>query len=150
MTTGFAGIDEFETMFHDLETAVSDADYTTTLEECQQDLAEQHAGMFAGEFDSNLNDWATLKPSTIKSKGHDRILVESGALMASLTSVGGPGNIHEVMPRGMLFGTEVEYAHFHQTGTKKMPARPPVGMSEETLDKLCDKIADATVEKLRE
>lgn len=139
---------EIESIFHDVEQVVQDADYTTDLETGEQWLAEQHAGQFAGEFDSNLESWSPLKESTVKKKGHDRILVEHGALMASLVSVGGPGNIHGAMPRGMLFGTDVEYAIFHQNGTGKMSARPPVGLSEETLDKLTNRIADSTVEKL--
>lgn len=123
-------------------------DYSQTLQDFMPVLAEQEAGMFAGEYDSSLTDWTPLKPSTVARKGHDRILVDTGALRESLVHVGGPGNINEVAPRGMLFGTEVEYAGFLQDGTSRMPSRPPVGISDETLDKLCERIADATVEKL--
>ena len=133
----------------DIQDRLKDADYSDPLGESQQDIAEFEAGMFAGGFDSNLVDWPSLKPSTIKRKGQDRILVETGALMASLVSVGGPGNINEVESRGMLFGTEVEYALFHQTGTQRMPARPPVGMAEDTLIKLTNGIADSAVDQLK-
>lgn len=142
-------VDNIGELFADLNQAVQDADYSETLEAFMPRMAEQEAGMFAGEFDSNLEPWAPLKPSTIKRKGHDRILVESGDLRKSLVSVGGPGNISEVAPKGMLFGTDVEYASFLQEGTSRMPARPPVGISVETLDKLCDAVADATIEMLR-
>lgn len=133
----------------DLQDRLKDADYSDPLGESQQDIAEFEAGMFAGGFDSNLVDWPPLKPSTIKRKGNDRILVETGALMASLVSVGGPGNINAVESRGMLFGTDVEYAIFHQDGTSRMPARPPVGMAEDTLKKLTDGIADSAVDQLK-
>lgn len=133
----------------DCEQRIRNADYTEDLVQFQEKLAEQHAGMFAGEFDSNLEDWAPLAKATIDRKGHDRILVETGALRESLVHVGGAGNIHDVMPRGMLFGTEIEYAVFHQEGTRRMPARPPVGVSEETLDKFVERIADSAVEKLK-
>ena len=132
-----------------METRLINADYELELKTTQQEVADYEAGMFAGEFDSNLNDWPALKPSTIARKGNDRILVETGALRASLVSVGGPGNISATAPRGMLFGTEVEYAIFHQEGTRKMPARPPVGMSEETLDRAVERIADSAVEKMK-
>lgn len=140
------GLSAIDSMFADMEARVHDADYTSVLEPYQQILAEQHAGMFAGEFDSNLVDWSILKPSTIKRKGHDRILVEKGDLMRSLTSVGGPGNIHEVTPSSLVFGTSDPKALFHQEGTSKMVARPPVGMSQDTEDKLVDSVADGTVE----
>lgn len=140
------GLSAIDSMFADMETRVRDADYTPVLEPYQQILAEQHAGMFAGEFDSNLESWAPLKPSTIKRKGHDRILVDKGDLMRSLTVVGGPGNIHGVTPTTMVFGTSDPKALFHQEGTSKMVARQPVGMSQETEDKLVESVADGTVE----
>jgi phage gpG-like protein len=142
------GMSALDSLFADMETRVQDADYTPVLDPFQQTLAEQHAGQFAGEFDSNLDSWAPLKPSTIKRKGHDRILYETGALRASLVTVGGPGNIHEVTPSTLLFGTSDQKALYHQEGTRKMPARPPVGVSEENIDKLVDQIADSTVEIL--
>lgn len=140
------GFGSIESLFHDMAERVENADYTEVLEPFQQTLAEQHAGMFAGEFDSNLIDWEPLKPSTIKRKGHDRILVEHGDLMRSLVTVGGSDNVHDVQPRGLIYGTSDPKALFHQFGTVKMPARPPVGVSEENLDKLVDQVADSTVE----
>ena len=148
MTTTVDAAAEFGPIIEDLQKQVAEMDYEDTLKESQQDIAAYEAGMFAGEFDSNLVDWAPLAASTIKRKKHSRILMDTGALRESLVHVGGPGNIAETNSRGMLFGTEIEYAHFLQDGTSKMPARPHVGMSEETLDKLCDRIADATVAQL--
>jgi phage gpG-like protein len=141
--------DDVGSLFADLQTAFQDIDYKPLLETFMPQLAEYEAGMFAGEYDSNLNDWAPLKKSTIDRKGHDRILVETGALRESLVHIGGAGNIHEVFDHGLTFGTDVEYAHFHQDGTSRMPARPPVGISEETLDKFCDQIANHVVENLK-
>lgn len=137
---------ELDSLFHDLETKVADADYSETLEAFQPTIAAQEAGMFDGEYGSNLVSWSALNPSTAKKSGHDRILVETGALRQSLVNVGGPGNINATAKRGLLFGTDIECAIFHQNGTAKMPARSLVGLAEETLDKLCDRIADATVE----
>ena len=150
MTIVIDSLEQMESVFHDIGAALEKADYSDVLKQSQHDLAEQHAEMFAGQYDSNRNAWAPLAASTIKRKGHDRILVETGALRDSLVTIGGPGNVHEAMQRGMVFGTDVEYALFHQTGTSRMPARPPVGMAEETLDKLANRIADRTVEILVE
>lgn len=49
------------------------------------------------------------------------LMVRTGKLMASLTSLFGPPN--NVSGTSAEFGTRVEYAKFHQYGTNKMPAR---------------------------
>jgi phage gpG-like protein len=69
--------------------------------------------------------------------------------MESLVTIGGDGNISETSHRGMLFGTDVEYAIFHQEGTSRMPARPPVGLSETTLQTIVDGVADAAVQSMK-
>jgi len=143
-------IDEFATVIDGIGQQVSAMDYSETLGDFLPTIAEQHAEMFGGEHDSNGSPWAQLAPSTVARKGHSRILFETGALMESLVSVGGENNIAESFPRGLVFGTSDEKALFHQNGTSRMPARPPVGLSEETLDKLVDRVADATVEKLKQ
>ena len=142
-------IDALGGILLDIETRVVNADYVSVLAPFQQDLAEQHAEMFTGQHDANGNAWAPLAESTIKRKGHSRILYESGDLAASLVTVGAAHNISAVAERGSLFGTDVEYAGFLQTGTSRMPARPPVGVSEENITKLTNQIADATVEKMK-
>lgn len=142
------GIEDLDALFAEMQDHVENADYTETLEGFQQTIAEQEAGMFAGEYDSNLVSWSELKPSTIKRKGHDRILVETGALRESLVHVGGTGNIHSATSRQLVYGTSDEHAIFHQFGTRKMAARPPVGLTEDSLRKLTDNVADATVEIL--
>ena len=143
-------INEFSAMLAGIGDQVAAMDYSDTLDEFMPVIAEQHASMFGSEQDSNGSKWAELRPSTIARKGHDRILFETGALRDSLVSVGGPNNIAEAFPRGLVFGTSDEKALFHQDGTSRMPARPPVGLSEETLGKLVDRVADATVEKLKQ
>lgn len=142
-------IDELGGILLDVENRALYSDVRDTLDQFQQTLADQHAGMFSGQYDSNLVPWEALRPSTIAKKGHDRILFESGDLMASLMNLGGPGHIGETNERWMTFGTEVPYATFHQEGTSKFPARPPVGVTEENVDKLVNSVADATVENMK-
>jgi phage gpG-like protein len=59
------------------------------------------------------------------------ILVRTGRLRESLTSRTGAGAVYEESPLELRSGTSVPYAQFHQTGTSRMPARPPEGISEE-------------------
>ena len=139
---------QLDAVIDDLKTQASELDYTQEMTDFLPELASYEAGMFAGEFDSSLVDWEPLRPSTIKRKGHDRRLFDMGALRDSLVHIGGSGNIAEAFPHGLIFGTDIEYAGYLQDGTSRMPARPPVGISEETIDKLCEVVADATVDKL--
>lgn len=44
---------------------------------------------------------------------------------------------------------DVEYAMFDQQRTSKMPAKSSAGISEESLDQFVNKLADATVERMK-
>lgn len=109
---------------------------------------------FASQTAANGEAWAPLKPATIRRKGHDRILMETGRLGVSLTQRGHSDAVVEIVDEpgqgGFARGTSVEYAGFHQTGTKRMPARPPVGVSEEYCDGFAERAADYLVEHLKE
>lgn len=149
MTIALNRIEELSSVFQDVSSVVANTDYQRELGEFQQIIVAQEAEMFGGQKNAGGTPWAPLKPATIKRKRQNRILYDTGALMASLTNVGGSGNVHEAMPRELVFGTDIEYAGYLQEGTSKMPARPPFGLSETTLAKLAEMIADATVEKLK-
>lgn len=145
----FDAFREVDGIYLNIQQKVQRADDSRIFSEFQQTLAIDEAEMFEGQHDSSGTSWGSLQPSTIKGQRNNRILFDSGALMASLVTVGGPGNVSGVAPRGLLFGTEVEYAIFHQDGTPEMPARPPVGIKPESLVKLTNAIADRTVENMR-
>ena len=131
-----------------LAAEIAGFDYSKECEEFLPVVAEQHLAMFSGQHDSNGHSWASLAAKTIRRKGQNRILFESGMLEASLISVGGPRNISKSSPQGFLFGTNIDYATFHQTGAFSVPAWPPLGLSEETIDVLLNRVADAMVAKL--
>lgn len=132
----------------DIEERLNGADYEQTLFPFLSTLEQTHADQFRSQQDSTGSRWAPLAASTIRRKGHDRILFEKGRLEASLAGHSAD-SVRAVSHRGLLFGTQVEYALFHQDGTSRMPARPPVGMQEPTLDEMTNAVADAAVESLR-
>jgi phage gpG-like protein len=70
--------------------------------------------------------WKRLAPSTIERKGHDTILVDTGALKASVTEAGAPFQILDFDKEGLNFGTDRPWAFVHQYGRvdKTIVARP--------------------------
>lgn len=83
-------------------------------------LLEQE--QFAMQGDRASGGWLDLADSTIArkaAKGRDdpsRILVDSDALLKSLTEPGADDAVHLSEPDMMIFGTTVPYARFHQLG----------------------------------
>ena len=75
--------------------------------------------------------WAPLSPEygawKAQHYGGKRILQRSGDLMRSLSS---DLAIEVITPHSMLLGSDSRYGHFHQTGTKNMPRRKVIDLSE--------------------
>lgn len=67
--------------------------------------AEAYREQLQQRFNSGAN-WAALSPATIKRKGHNRILIDSGILMGSLTPqyVGAPGQWQQFVDGGVEIG----------------------------------------------
>ncbi len=137
-----------QSVFDDIQKDFEDSDFTQPLTESLVDLQQQEQRMFEQERASNGEAWTPLKPATIKAKGHDVILHETGALGTSLFDQT-QDSIREVQSHGLVFGTDDHKAPFHQEGTANMPARPPVGIAEETLDKIVSRVADSQAEQLK-
>jgi len=77
--------------------------------------------------------WKALSPryATWKAKNYPgrKILELTGALKGSLVG-DGPGSIVSYGDNSVFIGSSVPYAEYHQTGTSKMPARPPIEPSD--------------------
>ena len=81
--------------------------------------------------------WAALSPNYAKWKAKHApgrpILVLRGDMRAALTSrTGASGQIKEIDGRGKTarYGTSLKIASYHQYGTRHMPARPVVQLTE--------------------
>lgn len=90
---------------------------------------------FASEGAYGSTGWPALAPSTIERRqsqgyGAGPILDMTGALKRSLSVKGAEGQISVIEPASMAFGTGIEYAGLHQTGTGRMPARKPLELPE--------------------
>ena len=75
--------------------------------------------VFGQEVDPRGNPWADLSPYTWSRKRSSRKLYETGRLLKSIKISGDRS--------GIQMKATAPYASFHQTGTRKMPARPFFG-----------------------
>lgn len=62
--------------------------------------------------------WAPLDPATVRAKGSNRRLVDTGELMRHLTAA-------PKISGDELTVTGTDYMHFHIAGTGRMPRRDP-------------------------
>lgn len=85
---------------------------------------------FDTEGQRSSGGWAPLAESTLAQKTGPSILVESGELKASLTERGHPSQRLIISDTFMVFGSEVDYAAYHQRGTAHMPRRRPLELTE--------------------
>ena len=96
-----------------LELRASEQHYDTILRKQIPWLEAVHQEYFSGARGPDRTAWPPLAPSTIRKKGHSTILVDTRALIASLTGTA-PQAIRKV-EQGMLeFGTGVPYSIYHQ------------------------------------
>lgn len=109
---------------NDVIREISSLDYTRILSAEMATIEKHHAGYFSRQRDPSGHPWAPLRPSTVAKKGHNKILVDHGRLMASLTGAG-PGAIRLVRNQELIFGTSVPYAKFHMTGWTIRSGRVP-------------------------
>lgn len=68
------------------------------------------------------------------------IMIQTGELFRSLTSLNNAAET--ITPTSATFGTTVEYAKFHQYGTRKMPARTIVFCPIDFADNVAEKARD--------
>ena len=78
----------------------------------------------------NTGSWAELSPAYGEWKGENYpgapILVREGALRDALIDSNAPGAFRDFSQAELNYGTQgLPYASFHQSGTSKMPDRPP-------------------------
>lgn len=98
---------------------------------------EQERQVFAAQ--GLPQTWPALSPAYAawKAKRYPgkTILRRSDRLYQSLTTFGAD-TIAEGRPRSLRFGTRVPYWQFHETGTRRMPARPVMVLLPATWERL--------------
>jgi phage gpG-like protein len=110
----------------------------------EQFASEGGAGA-SGKWAALTHPYAALKA---EKYGDMPILQASGKMMSSLTS-NTEDTVAEFEPQGAVFGTSLKYARFHQTGTKRMKARPIVALSQEQSRFLHKEIQKELIAEMR-
>jgi phage gpG-like protein len=107
------------------------ADQQPALAAIADDCREMIAEQFASQGGAEGTPWAPLAPSTLRRRrASPSILYATGALRRSLTEPGAAGHIEELEDQSLTLGTRLPYALYHQTGTRRLPARPIIVLSE--------------------
>lgn len=84
---------------------------------------------FASQGARGSGGWPELKPSTVKSKGHDAILIDSGDLYREMTDRSNIMITDDFMHFAPADEQE-EIGRYHQTGTSRMPQRKVVDFTD--------------------
>lgn len=110
------------------------SDFSPVLEKIADDFLELEASQFGGEGKTGSGGWKALSPDYAAWKAVHypgaKILERDGWLRDSLTVKDAPFGLREITTTQAVLGSNLPYAMYHQTGTRKMPARPPIELSE--------------------
>jgi len=144
LTMDVAGVKQLNRGLGVMASAVKDL--RPVWEDIYDDLLKRERAVFAqegkafsktremGEGAGAWGPWEPLNEDYAKRKlaqGYgSKILVRTGRLKESLTQRGGADAVFEVSLQAISMGTKVPYAGYHQTGTRRMPVREPLRISE--------------------
>lgn len=124
------------------------SDLSGVLKWAGRELEKANVANFASQGSVSGHPWDPLDPDYARWKmahyGPAPMLVQSGALLRSLSyfSRRGPNFIrtHEA-----VFGTSVDYAKYHQTGTRFMPRRKIIFVPKFFEMRLAEQVGDEVV-----
>jgi phage gpG-like protein len=143
---------EFYQLIQGVVTDFTNISFEPLLQSGMRSLEQQHLGRFGRQVDPEETPWTPLAYETIRRKGHDTILVETGRLKASLTTPKHADGIRQTWDEwptaGFVFGTEVPYSRFHESGGEILPRRSHIGTNEEWLDAFTEQTADYVLAEL--
>lgn len=93
--------------------------------------------------------WTPLSHLTVKKKGFDTILIDFNNMRSSTLFTGAKDHVEDIEDAFLIWGTSDPKAIFHDQGTRRMPRRVFVGLTEDNVTPVLDIIADEAVNSLR-
>lgn len=150
---------ELQEVYDDLTEDIAQLDYQEWMGRELVRMADLHRKYFQHQTGPDGAAWPKNAPSTIRYKGHGRILrghpSNNFRLSRSLTerSTRTTGDaIREAIQTDtaayMTFGTSVEYSAAHDRPRGNIPARRHVGLNEEHVNGMVERLADEIVKQL--
>jgi phage gpG-like protein len=146
------GRDEFNRVFSRLDANFDD------LTPIWPDVRDKFWLIEGEQFDSEgskgaSGPWKQLSKRYAKQKvdrygAGKKILEATGELRDSLTG-NNPGSFYWADPKEMAIGTTLARGIYHQRGNEKMPARPPISMSDDQKRDLMKTVQSSLVTQLR-
>ena len=103
--------------------------------------------------------WAPNKQSTVKAKGHARVLFgkpkDGFRLHKSLSQPQSEFGIRITVDNWpdratLVFGTDAPYHKYNQYGTRRIPARPHLGLTPQFFDKTVERAVDHVFRAIQE
>lgn len=153
------GWSEVPEIYAGLEEDIAALDFVPFLGGELDKLAETHREFFRKQTGPDDLRWAPNAKSTIRRKGHSRVLrgipTNNYRLSRSLTVTGRRSDgdaIREAIQTDtgghLSFGTAVEYSMFHDVERDNIPARRHVGINERHLDAIVERAVDYVIAEL--
>jgi phage gpG-like protein len=150
------GIGEQPVSFDDVNGALREAAEWAETAPIIRDLSEQLKDIIyaaiAQNFDSATGPdgtkWPPHAPATIQRHGMHPLLILTGAMKDASTISGAIGNYESVEDQRLVIGCTIDYAQFHQYGTKNIPQREFFGLSDEAVQQIVDLIVEHIKEKI--
>ena len=122
-------------------------DFRPIFRWARDELERSNRQNFATSGTASGRPWSPLDTEYSRWKlanaGPKPLLVFDGTLRRSLTSLRGRPN--EIDKKKAVFGTDIEYAKFHQFGTRKMPQRKIVFVPPFFAEEMAARIANYVV-----
>lgn len=124
------------------------ADQAPALARVADDFREMIAQQFASEGRAEGTPWPELAPATLRRRqANTPILYKTGALLRSLREPGAAGHVEELEGYSLTLGSRLPYAVFHQTGTRRLPARPIIVLSGARSERWTEIVRQQIAEK---
>ena len=140
---------QLDSLFNDIGSIVENTDYGPVLENFREVSPQGEPTTCDGQPTPGRGPGVPLAESTVRRKRHNGILFESEDQIESLVTVGGAGNLNSTKSHRSLFEEDANFAFFRDAGTNPMPARPPSGLNQESVDELAERVVNVTIESMR-
>lgn len=128
-----------------------DKNVVREVKRCMKEQAQEIKEDIQTSIKSQKGNWKPLDSDTIKAKGHNKILLDTGQLVDSIT-VTENGDNYVVSPTGTHTGgiSNSDLAKLHEYGTENMPPRPIFRPVYNEYEKIVpEEVSDVVIKEIK-